>query len=197
MSAASALRHLPNLLSLLRLAGAPALAAVSPGGAFLAVFAAAGATDILDGQLARRFGWRTELGARLDSAGDLAVAAGLAVRLARFRPDFLAAWWPGLAAVAAVRLASLAAAYVKTRRFAALHTVANKAAGAAIFAGLGALFLLGSDWPAAAVLAVAGLAAVEELVLWLLPGLPDLDAPGLAARLCPGRRGLRGGRAPR
>jgi cardiolipin synthase (CMP-forming) len=67
------LHHIPNLLSLIRmLLVVPVVVAMSQGRfrvAMLLVIIAA-ATDALDGQLARRFGWRTRLGEMLDPAAD-------------------------------------------------------------------------------------------------------------------------------
>jgi len=55
------------------------------------VFAAAGATDALDGFLAKRFGWRTELGAYLDPLADklLLVSIYIVLGLAGHLPVWL------------------------------------------------------------------------------------------------------------
>ena len=66
---------LANSLSLLRLALLPVqagLAFAGQAGPFLATFAAAMASDVADGQVARRLGQATPLGAKLDSIADLA-----------------------------------------------------------------------------------------------------------------------------
>lgn len=77
---------IPNLLSLLRIAAVPFVLVAMVEGRFdiaLGLFVAAGATDLLDGWLARRFGWTSRLGAFLDPAGDklllVAVYVGLAL----------------------------------------------------------------------------------------------------------------------
>lgn len=67
------LRHLPNLLSALRLAAAPLagwLMLNGDDGAALAVFVAAGFSDLLDGYLARTLGVTSAFGAWLDPAAD-------------------------------------------------------------------------------------------------------------------------------
>jgi CDP-diacylglycerol--glycerol-3-phosphate 3-phosphatidyltransferase len=83
------LRHMPNKLTLGRIAAIPLLLVLYPlEWEFLRVpcaliFAAAAATDYLDGYLARRYGMVTPLGALLDPIADkMLVAAGL-VLLAR------------------------------------------------------------------------------------------------------------------
>src|SRR5438309_7522903 len=66
-------RHLPNLLSAMRLLAAPLAAWLilsSHDTASLLVFAAAGASDGLDGFIARRWGVTSAFGAWLDPAAD-------------------------------------------------------------------------------------------------------------------------------
>lgn len=67
------LRHLPNFLTALRMASAPALAILLIEGndrAALGVFAFAGLSDMADGFLAKRFGSTTRFGRYLDPAAD-------------------------------------------------------------------------------------------------------------------------------
>jgi cardiolipin synthase len=67
------LRHLPNLLSGLRLLAAPVAAWLVLDGhdsAALALFALAGLSDLLDGFVARRWGFTSRFGAWLDPAAD-------------------------------------------------------------------------------------------------------------------------------
>ena len=63
---------LPNLISLFRLVLSPALLLFEPfSNRFLLLYVLLGASDFLDGYLARRWGVSSKLGARLDSAADL------------------------------------------------------------------------------------------------------------------------------
>ena len=79
---------LPNLLSMLRLAGVPVFLWLVLGpeadGWALALLLVMGVTDFLDGYLARRLGQTSALGAVLDPVADrlyiLAVVVGLALR---------------------------------------------------------------------------------------------------------------------
>ncbi len=66
------MRHLPNLLSLIRLLTSPLLPILtseSPTAGFLLLLALA-LTDALDGLLARRFGWESKAGKFLDPLAD-------------------------------------------------------------------------------------------------------------------------------
>ena len=79
------LRHLPNLLTGLRLLAAPAMALLlllDRYGAALALFAVAGITDLVDGYLAKRYHSATRLGRYLDPAADKALMFSCFVVLA-------------------------------------------------------------------------------------------------------------------
>lgn len=70
------IRHLPNVLTGLRLLAAPALALLlllDYYGAAFAVFVFAGITDLVDGYLAKRYHMTTRLGRYLDPAADKAL----------------------------------------------------------------------------------------------------------------------------
>ena len=74
-------RHLPNVVTGLRLAMAPVLPLLLWAGqhrAALVLALVAGLSDGLDGWLARRYGWRSRLGSLLDPIADMAML-GLAV----------------------------------------------------------------------------------------------------------------------
>ena len=92
------LRHLPNAITGLRLAMAPVLlwvlwAGYFPEALWLAVVA--GASDALDGLLAKRFGWQSRLGSLLDPAADKLLLASAFVGL--LLAGALPAWVVGLA----------------------------------------------------------------------------------------------------
>lgn len=84
-----ALRHLPNLICLARIALIwPILAAlaVHAYGTAAVCFAIAGVSDLLDGGLAKRFGWTSELGKWLDPIADKCLLVTV----------FVVAAWAGL-----------------------------------------------------------------------------------------------------
>jgi cardiolipin synthase len=81
----SLVRHLPNLLTGLRLAAAPTTAGLLWAGHFNAafgIFAFAGLSDAADGFLAKRFNLGTRLGRILDPAADKALMLAAFVTLA-------------------------------------------------------------------------------------------------------------------
>lgn len=87
------LRYLPNLLCVLRMLLVYPVAHGIMLGHYpqvLAVFAIAAFTDGLDGFLAKRFGWTTDLGKHLDPLADklLLVTVFICLSLAKLAP-----WW--------------------------------------------------------------------------------------------------------
>jgi cardiolipin synthase (CMP-forming) len=94
------MRHLPNLICLLRIALIwPIVAALHAGEhlAGLALFVAAAVSDGLDGYLAKRFGWTSHLGRWLDPLADKLLLVVVFVACAWLE---LVPWWLTAAVVA-------------------------------------------------------------------------------------------------
>lgn len=179
-------KQLPNLLSGLRIALVPVLLWLAWLGhptAFLVSFAFSLSTDLLDGYLARRMRTGSELGAKLDSWGDLATYAVFP----------LCAWWLFHERVLAQLLFVIAAliafaaptaiGLLKFRRITSYHTRLAKLV--AIVMGAGLILYLGFDVPALFQAAVLFLLveAIEEIAITAV--LPEWRAnvPSLFAAL--------------
>ena len=94
------MRHLPNLICVLRLALIwPVLATLHAGQylAALALFMAAAVSDGLDGYLAKRFRWTSELGKFLDPLADKLLLVAVFIECAWLE---LVPWWLTAAVVA-------------------------------------------------------------------------------------------------
>ncbi|MER2264269.1 CDP-alcohol phosphatidyltransferase family protein [Methylobacterium oxalidis] len=141
---------LPNLITFGRLVLVPViLVLIGQGawGAALALFLVAGASDALDGFLAKRFGLQSELGAILDPLADkaLLVSVFVALTAAGALPAWLLAVVIGrdLAVLGAIGLARLGGRRLAIRplRIGKLSTAAQ--------IGLSTLVLAGraGDWP--------------------------------------------------
>ena len=94
------LRQIPNILTALRLAAAPAFAALLMAGddrAALGIFAFAGLSDAADGFLAKRFGLATRFGRYLDPAADKLLMLAAFLTLATLG---IAPWWLTLLVIA-------------------------------------------------------------------------------------------------
>ena len=136
-----------------------ALPALSP--IFLAVYALAGTTDMLDGFLARRAGTVSELGAKLDSIADLVLVV---VCLMKILPAIdVPMWlWVWVAAIVFVKVANMLSGFVVEKRLVMPHTTANKVAGFVVFLVPFAIPFVGITAPAIIACAIATFAAVQE-----------------------------------
>jgi len=113
-------RHLPNLICLLRLALIWPVATALNTGRYrvaLALFVAAAVSDSLDGYLAKRFGWTSELGRFLDPLADKLLLMTVFVACAWLG---LIPWWLTAAVVARDAMIGLGA-LVYRLWFGALH----------------------------------------------------------------------------
>lgn len=94
------MRHLPNLICVLRiLLTWPTVAALAAGdyGLTLALFAIAAVSDALDGFLAKRFQWTSDVGRFLDPLADKLLLVSMFIAASWFA---IVPWWLAAAAIA-------------------------------------------------------------------------------------------------
>lgn len=162
-------KHLPNLMTALRIVGTVVMACIPPlSAAFYIVYTVCGITDVLDGWFARKFDAGSEFGAKLDSVADLLFYAVMLTRLMPVLWKLLpVGFWCGVGAVLLLRLISYGVAAVKYRRFASQHTWLNKLTGAGVFGVPYVLELSAAVWYCCTVCVVSALGTVEELLIHL------------------------------
>jgi phosphatidylglycerophosphate synthase len=171
-------RHVPNALSLVRVACAPVLVWMAVAGEqsiYTWVLVPALLTDAADGWIARGFGLQSRLGARLDSLGDSLIWCACLAGLLAFQRDVLMAHRWLIGAVIAGWMIENVLAWLRYRRLSSFHTALSKIAGVLLSVYIGVLFLFGHCngllWAAAT---ASLLASAEEL--WLLALLPQWRA---------------------
>lgn len=158
-------KHIPNAITVFRIVLAPALLFRSlPEAAFWAVYILCGISDIADGFAARSLRVQSRRGEILDSTADAIFFAVCAIRLIpRMKLGTALILW--MAVICAVKAASLAAAFVRRRRFGFIHTPLSRVTGLLIFVfapfGGKAFF----PYAAAVICAVATAASLQELYL--------------------------------
>lgn len=155
-------RYLPNLLTLLRAAGAVGLLFLPPVGvAFWTVYLLCGVTDMVDGPLARRWQVQSRTGAILDSAADLLFMAACAWRLIPLwrLPQWIWLW----AAALALGQGILMLMAWKAGKMELLHQDANRICGMGIY--MAAPFLQGERSVLLAVLLCTLATAAERGML--------------------------------
>lgn len=186
------LPHLPNLLSGTRLVLVPVLWVLALQGETVAVGAGlvlAGATDILDGRLARRLGVASARGAALDSLADnLLVPSGVAW-LVLLRSDVAVHFAAPLAVWLVLYAAFLGLGLVKFRRFGNLHLYSAKAAAIVAYVFITVCFLVPGipvalGWVA---LGMSTVGVVEGLACQLICDEVDENA-GSVLKVLAGRR---------
>ncbi len=176
------MKQIPNVITCMRILGSVALLFLTPlSPLFFWVYLLCGATDIIDGYLARKMGVVSKAGAVLDSVADLVfVAVILYVFISAVTfPAWVIFWAAG---VAVVRVCALVIGYIKYRAFAGLHTYANKATGVLLFIFPLLYHLLGMTAAACPVLIVASIAAIEETAIHITSSSLNRDTPGLFAK---------------
>lgn len=172
------LRHLPNLLTTLRLAAAPATAGLLTQGHFAAafgLFAFAGISDAADGFLAKRYGLSTRLGRFLDPVADKALMVAVFVTLSVL--DDVPMWLTGTVILRDLLIVTgLAVAVASRAPIAVRPLMAGKICTATevIYAGLhlaalGFGFSVAAVYPADAYITagVAAASAIAYFMVWL------------------------------
>ena len=132
---------------------------------FFIIYVVCGASDVLDGYLARKYKISNGYGATLDSIADLIF---FGIMLIVFIPIVQLSkwilWWIGIIGIA--RLISLGLAFYKYGELSFLHTYGNKVAGVALFLFPFVYSVLG-NLTAVLIGGIASLAAIEELIITL------------------------------
>lgn len=157
-----------NALSATRLLLAPVLLLLASQGratAFTWTLALSLLTDVLDGQVARRFGQETKVGAVLDSVGDLATYSVVPVCAVWLFPDLVGrervAFWLTVWSY----LFPVVVAFARFRRMASYHTHTARLAGVLMGGAVLALFAWETTLPWRIALPVLVLSAIENLAI--------------------------------
>ena len=154
------MKHIPNILSALRILGAICLLFFSPAGvAFWIIYGLCGISDMLDGFLARKLHAESQAGAVLDSVADICFVACCAIKL--FPVLQIPTWlWIWAGVLVLIKLVNQISALVVCKRFCFPHTLANKVTGLLLFISVPMAFW--SIIPIAIVAVVATFAAIQE-----------------------------------
>ena len=154
------MKHLPNIITVLRIAGAIGLLFCNvTGWQFWTLYALCGLSDMVDGRLARRLHAETEAGAILDSVADLSFVVCCAIRM--LQGVEIPVWlWILAGVIVFIKIVNQVSALVVCKRFCFPHTPADKLTGILLFLAAPSVFW--SVIPIAAVGAVAAFAAVQE-----------------------------------
>ena len=159
------MKAIPNCISVCRIIFSLILFIVKPlSAAFYAIYIICGLSDMVDGFIARKTGTTSNLGARLDSMGDMVmVGVLLLVLYPIINPPIQIVIWT--ISIGIIRLASMAVALKKYKTFAGLHTYGNKITGIVLFIFPMLLPCIHITMLMYIICAVASISAIEELII--------------------------------
>ena len=128
---------------------------------FWIVYVSAGATDVLDGYIARRMGITSSLGSRLDTAADFIffVACLIIFIPVLDIPVWLYVW---VAVIAAIKVINIASAYKMHGKLIVAHTLMNKVSGLLLFILPMTFTSIELTYSSIVVCSIATFAAVQE-----------------------------------
>lgn len=177
------MKQIPNILSAVRIALSFLLLALTKDTAlFLIVYLIIGISDILDGWLARSLHVQSELGAHLDSIGDLAFyCISLYIVFFQMHLKIMNLISMLVLCVFVLKLAALLLTRWKHHLWASMHTIGNKLTGLLFFL-LVPLCVLTKSLPlipVALVIVCSYLATFEEMLLILSRNTYDINTKSL------------------
>jgi CDP-diacylglycerol--glycerol-3-phosphate 3-phosphatidyltransferase len=162
---------IPNILSLLRLGLVPVLVGLALAGlgdVFLFILVISLMSDVLDGYLARKLNQTSELGAKLDSWGDVLTYASMILGLYLIWPVIFAEQAAYLFAAMMSFTVPVVLALRKFGAYPSYHTWGAKAAAVLIAPAYYVLILYAADDFFRLVIMFHVLVAVEEMMITLM-----------------------------
>ena len=159
------MRNLANYISILRIALSVLLVFTKPLSLiFFAIFIICGLSDILDGFIARNYGFANDFGAKLDSFADVVF---FLVYLIALWPVLCYSYWIFLwiIGIIFIKIISIVLGFVKYGKLALIHTYLNKITGACLILLPFLLLLTSSKAIIVATCLMATLASLEELII--------------------------------
>lgn len=169
---------IPNLLSMARLVLVPvliALAVAAKAQVFLMVLAVSLLSDAFDGYLARKLNQATELGAKLDSWGDVLTYGAMIFGLYWIWPQIFAEQLWFLVAATLSFVVPVVYAFRKFGEYPSYHTLGAKTAAVLMAPAFYSLILLGWDLFFQAVIVFHIVVAFEEMAITSLLSRPRTD----------------------
>jgi len=159
---------IPNLLSMARLVLVPVLvglAIAAKAQAFLMVLAVSLLSDVFDGYLARKLNQATDLGAKLDSWGDVLTYGAMILGLYWIWPQIFAEQLWFLVAATLSFVVPVIYAFRKFGEYPSYHTLGAKTAAVLMAPAFYSLILLGWDLFFQAVIVFHIVVAFEEMAI--------------------------------
>ena len=128
---------------------------------FYVLYILCGFSDMIDGTIARKTNSAGALGAKIDTAADLAFVTASLIKLlpALNLPPWLWIWG---VAIAVIKIGNILWGYASKKQFVALHTAMNKVTGLVLFLLPLTLSFVDLKYSSIVVCSIATCAAVQE-----------------------------------
>lgn len=158
-------KHIPNIISVFRIFASISMLFIEPFSAvFILIYIFCGASDILDGYIARKHNICSRRGAVIDSLADLIFCIALLYIILPYLN--LQIWLIALiAAIIIIKIASLIVGFIRFRSFAMLHTYLNKFSGIFLFICIFIYLLFHNSIYITISVFPAAISALEELYI--------------------------------
>ncbi len=172
------LYSVPNMLSMTRLVLVPVLIGLAVNAkaqAFLVVLAVSLLSDVFDGYLARKLNQITDLGAKLDSWGDVLTYGAMILGLYWIWPEVFAEQLWFVVAATLSFIVPVAYAFNKFGEYPSYHTLGAKAAAVLMAPAFYSLILLDWDLFFQAVIIFHIVVAFEEMAITSVLDRPRTD----------------------
>ncbi len=178
--------NIANLITIGRILLAPVLLFVAwrgEEGIFLGCFVVSLVSDIIDGQVARRCGYASPLGARLDSWADFATYGTVPFAAYWLRPDLFVSERVAVLVTIASYLLPVGIGFLKYRTLTSYHTTLARVSAYLIGASLIVVFAHGPTWPFRISVGVLVVAELEEIAITLMLPAPQSNVGSLRRAL--------------
>jgi CDP-diacylglycerol--glycerol-3-phosphate 3-phosphatidyltransferase len=156
------MHSIANIITGIRIVGSVIMLfcqAFSP--AFYSFYIVAGVSDMIDGIVARKTGTASEFGSKFDTVADIVFVAVCLIKMIPVIdvPSWIFIW---IVIIAFIKVANIAAGYIRQREFIPVHSIINKVTGAMLFAFPLTLTFIDLKYSSAVVCLVATVAAIQE-----------------------------------
>lgn len=169
------LKYIPNALSIARIFLAITMLFLVPFTTpFMIVYVVGGVSDMIDGPLARKMGWATDLGATLDSMGDLLfVLIGVfrVLPVIELRP-WVIAWIFGAIALKGL---TVVVGFIRHKKILFLHSIGNKVFVFALFTFPLFYLFVDPNIILTVILVFATTVFIEDIAIHILSPTPDVN----------------------
>jgi len=173
---------IPNFLSVSRFLFLPVLFIFVAKGmniAFLIGYIILGSTDFFDGQIARRFNQKTDIGKMLDSIADLFFYISSAFFLAKLYPQYLMPNIILLIIFFSLLALSFIISGILCKKPIMMHTSLLRLGGVLVYVAVIASYFMNSTWFIAIVLINYLIAFTEEIIIFFKYGEVDPDTTNM------------------